>query len=158
MRAPVYRLAMRFLVALTLSVPLLAGCATYMSDPLGPKSEFRADLRGANEVPPNPSAGHGEMTAIYWPKTRVLEWHLFFGGLSGPVTWAYFHGPDGVGNDDAAIAPINGISDGNPRRGGATLTDRQAADLLAGRWSVNIRTEQFPGGEIRGPVVPTTSR
>lgn len=147
---------MKSLVALALAAPLLAGCNSYMSDPPGPKSEFKADLKGANEVPPNASAGHGGMTAIYRPATKVLEWRLSFGGLSGPVTWAYFHGPDGVGNDDAAIGPINAVSDGNPARGGYTLTDQQAADLLAGRWYVNIRTEQFPGGEIRGPVVPTS--
>jgi len=145
---------MKIIVALALAAAPLAGCGSYISDPLGPKSEFTAVLSGANERPSNSSAGHAEMTAVYRPTTRVLEWRLFFGGLSGPVTWAYFHGPDGVGNDDAAIAPINAISDGNPRRGGATLTDAQAADLLAGKWSVNIKTEQFPGGEIRGPMVP----
>ncbi len=146
---------MKVPAALALGATLLAGCVSYMSDPPGPKTEFRAVLTGANEVPPNSSTARGELTAIYRPTTKVLEWRLFFGTLSGPVTWAYFCGPDGVGNDDAAIAPINAISDGNPALGGYTLTDQQAADLLAGRWYVNIKTEKFPDGEIRAQLMPT---
>jgi len=34
------------------------------------------------------------------------------------------------------------------------LTPAQAADLLAGRWYVNIHTARYPGGEIRAQVTP----
>jgi hypothetical protein len=37
--------------------------------------------------------------------------------------------------------------------GRATLTAAQAADLLAGKWYVNIRTAAHPGGEIRGQMI-----
>ena len=40
----------------------------------------------------------------------------------------------------------------SPARGKATLTDAQAADLMAGRWYVNIHTAANKGGEIRGQV------
>ena len=36
--------------------------------------------------------------------------------------------------------------------GSATLTDAQAADLMAGKYYVNIHTEANKGGEIRGQV------
>jgi hypothetical protein len=36
--------------------------------------------------------------------------------------------------------------------GSATLTDAQAADLLAGKDYINIHTAANPGGEIRGQV------
>jgi hypothetical protein len=32
------------------------------------------------------------------------------------------------------------------------LTDAQAADLMAGRWYVNVHTAANGGGEIRGQV------
>jgi hypothetical protein len=54
--------------------------------------------------------------------------------------------------------PINLALEGNPHPGAATLTDQQAADLIAGRWYVIVKTERYPGGELRGPVVPTAVR
>ena len=30
------------------------------------------------------------------------------------------------------------------------------ADLLAGRWYVNVHTQRYPGGEIRAQVVPAS--
>ena len=51
--------------------------------------------------------------------------------------------PDTTGKIASAASPI---------KGEATLTDAQAADLLAGRWYVNVHTRAHPGGEIRGQV------
>jgi hypothetical protein len=39
-----------------------------------------------------------------------------------------------------------------PAEGSATLTDAQAADLMAGKYCVNVHTAANPGGEIRGQV------
>ena len=41
----------------------------------------------------------------------------------------------------------------SPFEGSATLTDAQAAELMAGQWYVNVHTAAHPGGEIRGQVV-----
>ncbi|HZQ00128.1 MAG TPA: CHRD domain-containing protein [Reyranella sp.] len=132
----------------------VAGCQlAYMSDPAGPKPQFKATLAGANETPPTASAGYGVMEARYMPTMHTLEWRLYFGKLSGPVTYAFLQGPDGVGNERADIVPINPPFEGNIQKGGATLTEAQAADLLAGKWSVEIRTGQYPNGEIRGALV-----
>jgi len=138
---------------LMLAALLLAGCSDYMSEPAHAKLRFTATLSGANEVPPNASPARGSLTASYLPSTRILQWRLSYAGLSGPVTWGHLYGPDGVGNE-AAIVPVNLQLEGNPHPGGATLTEQQAADLIAGRWSINLRTEQYPDGEIRGPIVP----
>jgi hypothetical protein len=130
-----------------LLVLLVGGCMNYMSEPAGSKRELAAELIG-------PAAARGQLTALYSPTTRILQWRLSFKDLSGPVTWAFVQGPDGAGNDKADIVPINPPFEGNAHRGSATLTDRQGADLLAGRWSVTIRTEKYPTGELAGPLVP----
>ncbi len=144
-------------VAMLLVALVLPGCQlSYMSDPRGPKPEFKASLSAANETPPTPSAGYGVMDARYMPTMQTLEWRLYFGKLSGPVTYAFLQGPDGVGNPNADMVPINPPFEGNIQKGSVTLTAAQAADLLAGRWSVELRTAQFPNGEIRGALVPET--
>jgi hypothetical protein len=142
--------------ALALAALLLAGCGTfYPGEPMGARPRFTAALNGANEVPAATSPARGALTADYLPATKVLHWSLTLRDLSGPVTWAFLCGPDGVGNDNAELAPINLQLEGGTHPGAVTLTDQQAADLIAGRWTVNIKTEQFPAGEIRGPLVPS---
>jgi hypothetical protein len=136
---------MRLIKAL-LPVLLVGGCMNYMSEPPRSKHELTAELAG-------PAPARGKVTALYSPTTRILQWRMSFRELSGPVTWAFFRGPDGVGNV-ADIVPVNPPFEAGAHRGGATLTDRQGADLIAGRWSVVIKTEQHPEGELRGPLVP----
>ncbi|WP_370043581.1 CHRD domain-containing protein [Sinorhizobium fredii] len=36
--------------------------------------------------------------------------------------------------------------------GSAEITDQQLADLQSGKWYLNIHTQKFPDGEIRGQV------
>ena len=145
---------MRRVLALLFVLPLMSGCMGYMSDPIGSKPAFKASLSAANETPPTDSAGYGVMEARYMPTMQTIEWKFWFGRLSGPITHAFLQGPDGGGNERADIVPINPPFESNLQFGSATLTPQQAADLLAGRWSVEIRTERFPAGEIRGPLVP----
>ncbi|OIQ70334.1 CHRD domain protein [mine drainage metagenome] len=40
----------------------------------------------------------------------------------------------------------------SPAEGSATLTDAQAADLMAGKYYINVHTAANPTGEIRGQV------
>ena len=90
-----------------LAAILLAGCMSYMSDPIGPKPQFRAELSAAGEKPPTESAGYGVMEVRYLPTMRMLEWKLYFGKLSGPITYAFLQGPDGAGAESVDIVPIN---------------------------------------------------
>jgi len=125
---------------------LLGGCGSfYPGDQLETKPRFTAALQGEN-------VAAGSLTASYSPSRRILTWSLSYRGLSSPITWAEFRGPD-IEGADSAIVPINLPLEGNPHPGAATLTDQQAADLEAGRWYVMIKTAQHPEGEIRGRLV-----
>lgn len=134
---------------------MLAGCMSYMSDPAGSNISLGATLNGASEVPPNASTAGGYLTAQYSTATHIFKWRLVVNALSSPITRAAFHGPDAMGTE-RAIVPLNPPFDGTMHSGGATLTEQQAADLLAGRWYVDVRTEKFPNGEIRGAVTRTS--
>ena len=43
----------------------------------------------------------------------------------------------------------------SPIKGSAALTDAQVADLMAGKWYINLHTAANPGGEVRGRVMPS---
>jgi hypothetical protein len=113
--------------------------------------KMKAMLDGKSENPPNTSAGKGEADIDYDAATKKLSWKLTYSGLTGPATAAHFHGPAEAGkNAGVAVAIPNATS--SPTEGSATLTDAQAADLMAGKYYVNIHTTANPGGEIRGQV------
>lgn len=113
--------------------------------------KMKATLDAKSEVPPNASAGTGTADIDYDAATKKLSWKLTYSGLSGPATAAHFHGPAEPGkNAGVAVAIPNATT--SPTEGSATLTDAQAADLMAGKYYVNVHTAANPGGEIRGQV------
>ena len=111
---------------------------------------FTADLKGASEVPPNQTTGTGTVTATYDTATKQLTWKGSYSGLSGPATAAHFHGPAPAGKNAGVALAIKPAT--SPFEGSATLTDGQAADLMAGNWYVNVHTEANKGGEVRGQL------
>ena len=113
---------------------------------------FNVALSGANEVPPVETSGQGKAVVTYDTATKQLTWTITFSGLTGDATVAHFHGPAGP-QENAKVLVMIGKAPTSPAKGSATLTDEQAADLLAGRWYINIHTDKNRPGEIRGQVV-----
>jgi CHRD domain-containing protein len=116
---------------------------------------FKADLKGSNEVPPNQTAASGSITATFDPATKQLTWSGSYSGTTGPVTAAHIHGPAEAGKNAGVVMWISekGQPFASPFKGSATLTDAQAADLMAGNYYVNLHTAANPGGELRGQLV-----
>jgi hypothetical protein len=110
-------------------------------------------LTAADEVPANTSSGKGEANVNYDKASKKLTYKLTYSGLTGDATAAHFHGPAAPGANAGVVIPIGSGAPASPTEGSATLTDAQAADLLAGKWYVNVHTKANPGGEIRGQVV-----
>jgi CHRD domain len=117
--------------------------------------QFKADLKGASEVPPNTTAGTGTVTATYDPATKELSWNGSYSGLTGAPTAAHFHGPAEAGKNAGVAIWIStkGSPFPSPFEGKATLTDAQATDLQNGLWYANIHTVANPGGELRGQLM-----
>jgi hypothetical protein len=63
---------------------------------------------------------------------------------------SHFHGPAAPGANAAVLVPVEAKA--SPFSGSATLTDAQAADLMAGKIYFNVHTEKNKGGEIRGQL------
>jgi hypothetical protein len=137
-----------FLVASLLALTLgLGACATVNPDIV----TIGAKLSAASEVPPNSSPATGTLEGSFDKQTSTLSWTLTYSGLSGPARAGHFHGPAAAGsNAGVALGFTGGVE--SPVKGSAKLTPAQAADLLAGKWYVNLHTALNPGGEIRGQV------
>lgn len=127
----------------------LAGCTSPSSNVVN----MGATMNAASEVPPNASTGTGNAVVKLDKATKTLTWTVNYNGLTGDATAAHFHGPAAPGANAGVIIPIGMGSVPNPATGSKVLTDDQIADLLAGKWYVNVHTKANPGGEIRGQVV-----
>lgn len=139
---------------LALAALLLAACTHAQPDDAHLVA-FSTSLRGDQQVPSATSMGRGQLDAVLDKDTRLFRWKLSHSGLTGPVTAAHFHGPAAPGANAPAVLPLMAPGAGLPERaeGAATLSEAQAADLMAGRWYVNLHTAAFPGGELRGQLV-----
>lgn len=134
-------------VAITLTFSASSQASTY--------SLFAA-LDGGQEVPGNASAGTGTGSMIYDDVSKQLNWNISFSGLSAGATASHFHGPAAPGVNATVQIPIplgafSGQTSGT-LMGMTTLTSTQESQLLSDLWYINIHTNLFPGGEIRGQV------
>jgi hypothetical protein len=130
--------------------------------------DFTGTLSGAAERPdPAVSPATGTVTAQLNgdPGLWFLTYEIVYEGLSGPATVGHIH--DAVNPEptppfterfgapvhdlDSLESPIQG--DWTYLDAGQPLTDEHVENLLAGRFYVNIHTEQFPNGEIRGQLL-----
>jgi len=110
---------------------------------------LKASLSGKNEVPPNSTAGTGEVTATYDTASKKLTWKGDYSGLTGTATAAHFH-QGAPGKNGGVVIPIN--PHGPSFEGSATLTEAQERQMLAGDWYVNVHTAANKAGEIRGQL------
>jgi hypothetical protein len=109
-----------------------------------------AALSSTQEVPPNLSGGGGDATVVYDKATRRMSWNVSYYSLTGPLTGAHFHGPAASNANAPVVVPMT-LSP-SPLTGWAVLNETQSADLLNGRWYVNLHTPTHPNGEIRGQL------
>jgi hypothetical protein len=112
---------------------------------------LNAQLDGAQEVPAIPTTGRGWGTFTIDMPANQLAYHIAFTGLSAAETAAHIHGSAAHG---ANAGVLHGLPLGSPKIGVWNYSDAQEADILAGRTYVNVHSTAFPGGEIRGQIVP----
>ena len=94
------------------------------------------------------STGSGSMT--FDTDLSLLSWDISWTPLVSGETAAHFHGP-ALPNQNAGVQVNIGVGS-NPAIGSAVLTTQQGSDLLSDLWYVNIHSNDFPSGEIRGQV------
>lgn len=94
------------------------------------------------------SDAFAEAQFTYDSSSRALEYYVNYDGVA-PVK-VDIHGPAGAGENGPAIVTFP-LSD-SPLSGTVTLTQEQAAELLAGKSYLDIHSKTYPDGEIRGQI------
>ena len=136
------------LAAACLAVAILAvpSSASAASKPL-----FAA-LSGANEVPAGDRNGGGSFTAVI--KGRQMCFGLAVKNIEDPMAAHIHKGRRGVNGD--IVVTLVPPSDGDPgASSGCTRLTRRLVRAIRrnpGRYYVNVHTEDFPDGAVRGQL------
>lgn len=107
-------------------------------------------LNSISEVPPIASSGTGRGQFTYDTESKQFTYAVVYDALTGPAIAAHIHGPALPGANAGVVVDM--LVPTSPMRGTATLSDAQAAELLAGHYYVNVHTDENKSGEIRGQI------
>ncbi|MGH6995049.1 MAG: CHRD domain-containing protein [Stellaceae bacterium] len=132
-------------------------CVAWAGTATAAPVKFRAQLTGAEQVPPVTTKGKGTADLTWDASTRVVTWHINYSGLSSPATMSHFHiGANGAkcGGPVAIWLTKKGSPVKSPITGKATLTPEQAQQFEAGEWYINVHSTDHPAGEICGQAMP----
>lgn len=113
--------------------------------------KMHANMNAASEVPPTNSKGNGQGQFTFDTASRKLDYTITYKDMSGPVTAGHIHGPAAPGANAGVEVPFKDAG-ASPIKGSATLTEKQADDLMSGKSYVNLHTAANKGGEIRGQI------
>lgn len=110
-------------------------------------------LDGLQEVAPNASPGTGLGTATLDDATGEMNISGSYSGLAGSVTLSHLHGPGGPGVNSGVIFGLtNTFGHNGTFTGSSTLDATQMGWVLDGLTYINLHSDLFAGGEIRGQL------
>ena len=119
------------------------------------QQRFVANLSGLQEVPPVISGARGVCTAKLLPGDVVygLELTCSYSGVGGAQR-LYIHSNTPVGQNGPSRfeSPVLGGTGGGFTLNAGGLTEEDVANLRANRWYINLTSNAFPNGEIRGQI------
>jgi hypothetical protein len=161
---------------------LTLSALTLLAAPASAAERMAARLRGFDEVPAISSIGNGFFSATIDETAKTITWTMTYGLLNGKITQSHIHfaqkgvnggiwvflcsnlgnGPAGTQACPDAPATISGTIKMSDIIGGASAQGIQPGDfgpilraIKTGTTYVNIHSDKYPGGEIRGQAVFT---
>lgn len=137
-----------FLALLSLTT-FLGSCSKDKSTPVATSTvtNLTAVVNGAQQVPANSSMATGTFTGTYDNSNMQLAYTVTFQGLTATSAHIHIGAPGATG---AVAIPFASLT--SPITGTVTLTYDQANSLLNTGMYVNIHSNTYTGGEIRGNI------
>lgn len=121
---------------------------------------YAAELRGANEVPPANSSAFGSAFVTLDPINDSITWEVNTSGIANP-TLSHIHrnvaganGPVIIDFATSAAQIPNGRTSGTRSIATLSQADRTNLATAPSGFYVNVHSSAFPGGELRGQLVP----
>jgi uncharacterized protein (TIGR03118 family) len=115
--------------------------------------QFHANLNAVSEVPStaSPAIGSGSISIA----NNILNYNFTFNNLLSAATAGHIHGPADSSHNAGVIIPftVPAAASGS-FSGSVALTSQELFYILSGQTYANIHTTNYPGGEIRGQLVP----
>jgi hypothetical protein len=138
--------------------PITAACLAilaglFLADVSKAGIAFECVIDGAHNVPALPVPGTGTGSFFLNDAQTELAYYIEFSDLTSPENFAHFHNA-GPGFNGMVVynLPL-----GSPKIGVWPITPAQVTELLFGRIYVNIHTEVYILGEIRGNLAVVAS-
>jgi len=148
------RFLARALLLRWIAIPLASVCLVVTSASAAILT-FEANLDGLQEVPPNgsPGFGLGDFTLDTTTSNITVTTGTYQDLLGGATAVTLNDAAIGFNGPIAVILTLDtpGAATGT-FSGNGLLTPGQVADLLATNFYVNIRSQVYPNGEIRGQL------
>jgi len=144
----------RYSIVLALTAVLALGAA---SGAFATTFSYVANLSGLNENPPNASPATGMAFVVYDDVAATITVSVSWSGLTAPATAGHIHGPADTAHNGGVLFPFSGVpaaTAGAIPTQSFAINSTQVSYLNTQMLYVNIHTSTFPGGEIRGQIVP----
>eukprot|EP01100_Stratorugosa_tubuloviscum_P014680 TRINITY_DN79_c3_g1_i2.p1 TRINITY_DN79_c3_g1~~TRINITY_DN79_c3_g1_i2.p1 ORF type:complete len:328 (+),score=173.06 TRINITY_DN79_c3_g1_i2:55-1038(+) len=117
-------------------------------------SKFESSLRSWKEVPPAQLSAHeGEATFEYNNQTKELSWnvqHTIWDSIGASI-----NGPATVDVSGQEIISIENSE--SPIKGTSKLNNDAESALFNGLLYINVKSESYPNGDIRGQLIRSKS-
>lgn len=111
-------------------------------------------LTGDQENPANFSDGYGLAWGTLDDATGALDFDFYFTNLTGLATAAHIHGPADPDQNASVLVPITiplGVTSGTGSAS-VVVTPLIASYITSGKTYLNVHSDVYPGGEIRGQI------
>ena len=135
-----------------LSVGMFWGCkdeGPHLSDMV----LFTATINNSNTQPRSNSSAQGAASLEYNKKTKTLTWNVTYSGMTPTV--AHIHSANPAWENGPVEIPFTNVQT-SPITGSLQLSQEQENKLIFGNMYINIHSETYPMGEIRGQILLKT--
>src|SRR6185437_10083465 len=144
------------LCAAGLRAAVIAAGAVHAAEPAAEAGtiSFCVNLSPDEESAPTYGNAVGKGDFILSRSDLKFTWDIAFKDLTSKPIAANMHGPQRPGANAPAVFPLlqNGAAITSPLKGSVVLNDGQLEYLLTERLYVNITTQKYPDGELRGQL------